>query len=189
MRLAAAAGLLLGLLPAGGSRAQPASLIDPGLSQLGFEIQTRFGYRLSGRFPAFHGQVRRLDDGRQQVELVIDARQAEVGGHPRLTELLRGPDFFDVQHHPDIVFRSAPHPPGLAGQGGRIAGELVLRGVSGELAMELEPAGCGRPGYDCPVAGRGTVSRAAYGMDGWQLAVSDRVTFVLQVRLGGAQSL
>ena len=160
--------------------------IDTAQSILGFEIRTRYGQRLQGRFPVFNGQLQTLADGRQQVSLVIDARAAEVTGHRRYTGWLRSDQFFDVQQHPQIIFQSRPHQAITAVSGGEVGGELTLRGVSGAIQMQVSPALCERPGYDCPVSGRGTVSRRAYGMDGWQLAVGDRVTFVLQVRLSGA---
>lgn len=184
---AALAGLLW-LAVAAAAQAAPAVAIDPAHTELGFEVRTRYGQRLSGHFPVFRGQLLALADGRRQVQLTIDARHAEVRGHPRYTRWLRSAEFFDVQRHADIVFRSDPIPPGLGATGGRLGGELVLRGVHGVLALDVVPAACTRPGYDCPLSGRGTVSRAAFGMDGWQLAVSDRVTFVLHVRLTGADS-
>jgi polyisoprenoid-binding protein YceI len=160
--------------------------IDSGHSQLGFEIRTRYGQLLKGRFPVFSGYLEVLPDGRHQVSLVVDAAQAEIPGHQRYTRWLRGEDFFDARHHPQILYRSQPHLPTVAVDGGLVDGVLILRGVPGLVEMAVEPAACRRAGYDCPVSGRGTVSRAAYGMDSWQFAVSDRVTFVLQVRLAGA---
>ncbi len=157
--------------------------IDTQRSLLGFEIRTRYGQRLTGRFPVFSGQVQTLADGRHQVSLVIDARSAEVSGPRRYTAWLRGAEFFDVQHHPQIL--SQPHPADTALAGGDVEGELTLRGIRGPIRMRVMPAQCDAPGYDCPVSGRGTVSRTVYGMDGWQLALGDRVTFVMQVRLSG----
>ena len=52
--------------------------------------------------------------------------------------------------------------------------------------LKVEKAECARPGYDCDVVSRGTVQRGRYGMDSWQLALSDRVTFVLRARLSEA---
>lgn len=176
--------LVLALLAAdAGATQRP---IDTAHSQLGFEIRTRLGQLLKGRFPVFSGYTETLPDGSQQVSLVVDAAQAEIPGHPRYTRWLRGEDFFDAGRYPQILFRSRPHAPELVLEGGPVEGVLTLRGVPGLVEMAVEPAGCRRAGYDCPVSGRGTVSRAAYGMDSWQFAVSDRVTFVLQVRLAGA---
>lgn len=182
---------LAGLLATAGSSVASAPapsvlVIDPVNSQLGFEIRTRYGQRLEGRFPVFQGQVLVLPDGQHQVVLALDAAAAEVTGHPRYTRWLRGEDFFDAGQHRHISFRSEPYPATLGTAGGVVAGQLTLRGVPGQLEMVVEPAGCPLPGYDCAVSGRGTVSRSAYGMDGWQFAVSDRVTFVLHVRLTGA---
>lgn len=176
---------LLALSPMAWASAAPVA-IDTEHSVIGFEIRTRYGQRLSGRFPVFSGQLLNLPDGRQQVVLDIDARHAQMEGPSRYTRWLLGEDFFDVARHPQIVFRSLPHAAGLSRQGGSVAGELTLRGHTGAIQMHVDSAECGAPGYDCPVSGRGTVSRTAYGMDGWQLVVGDRVTFLLQIRLDGA---
>ncbi|MCF5935062.1 polyisoprenoid-binding protein, partial [Xanthomonas perforans] len=44
-----------------------------------------------------------------------------------------------------------------------------------------------RPGYDCDVFSRGTVLRGRYGMNAWQMALGDRVTFILRGRLQEAR--
>jgi polyisoprenoid-binding protein YceI len=176
---------LLALSPMAWASTPPPVGIDTQRSVIGFEIRTRYGQRLSGRFPVFNGQLLTLPDGQHQVVLDIDARHAQMEGPSRYTRWLLGEDFFDVARHPQIVFRSRPHPAGLPQHGGAVGGELTLRGHTGPIQMHVDSAECGAPGYDCPVSGRGTVSRTAYGMDGWQLVVGDRVTFLLQIRLDG----
>ena len=123
---------LLALLAGACAQAQPplraaaptqTVAIDTQRSLLGFEIRTRYGQRLTGRFPVFSGQVQTLADGRHQVSLVIDARSAEVSGPRRYTAWLRGAEFFDVQHHPQILFRSQPHAADTARVGGDLDGE------------------------------------------------------------------
>ena len=140
---------LLALLAGACAQAQPplraagptqTVAIDTQRSLLGFEIRTRYGQRLTGRFPVFSGQVQTLADGRHQVSLVIDARSAEVSGHRRYTGWLRGAEFFDVQHHPQILLSSQPHPADTALAGGDVEGELTLRGIRGPIRMRVMPA-------------------------------------------------
>ena len=160
--------------------------LDPVHSRIGFEIRTRYGQRLEGHFPRFEGRRETLADGRQRVVVQLDASHVEIPGHPRYTRLVRAAEFFDVATHPRIDFQSLPHSPDTARTGATVDGWLTLRGIRGPVRMQVAAAGCPRPGYDCAVTGKGEISRSAHGMDRWQLAVGDRVTFVLQVRLAGA---
>ena len=163
-------------------------LVDPATSRIGFDVWTRYGQRLEGVIPTFQGRVERLPDGQERFVVQLHMASATMVGHPRFTRWMRGPDFFDVAQYPLAVFESVPGPPLPVGAAADVDGWLTLRGQRLPLRLRVQPAGCARPGYDCAVTGRGEVSRLAYGMERWQLAVSDRVTFVLQVRLKGAES-
>lgn len=161
-------------------------LLDKDQSRLGFEVRTRLGQRLEGNFPHFEGRIEILSDGRHQVHLKMYTRSVEIPGKPRYTSWMRGEDFFDAARHPVVEFDSLPYPPQQVEQGGSIEGRLMLRGVSHPETLKVEKADCARPGYDCDVVSRGTILRGRYGMDNWQLALSDRVTFVLRARLSEA---
>ncbi len=161
---------------------------DPAQSRFGFEIRTRFGQRVEGLFPRFDGTIEVLPDGRHRVHLVMYTAQVEIPGRPRHTQWMRSEDFFDAAHFPQVEFLSDPYDPALLASGGSLVGTLTLRGVSRVETLTLMPAGCDRPGYDCDVISRGTVLRGRYGMDSWQVAVSDRVTFILRARLAAVPS-
>lgn len=160
--------------------------LDTARSRFGFEIRTRLGQRIEGVFPRFEGRIQVLADGRHQVHLRMFSRYVEIPGKARYTGWMRGEEFFDADRHPVVEFDSTPYWPELVEEGGGIQGRLVLRGVSHPETLQVEPAKCARPGYDCDVVSRGNVQRGRYGMDSWQLALSDRVTFVLHARLNEA---
>lgn len=160
--------------------------LDQKHSRLGFEIHTRFGQRIEGVFPRFEGWITVLPDGRHQVHLRLFTQYVEIPGKPRYTGWMRGEDFFDVQRHPVVEFISQPIAPDLASTGGSVQGRLTIRGVVREETLHVAKPECDSPGYDCAVDSRGTVLRSRYGMDKWQLALGDRVTFVLHTRLSGA---
>jgi len=166
-------------------RATPLYL-DPGRSQFGFEVRSRIGQRIVGTFPRFEGRIEVLSDGRHQVHLKMYTRLVEIPGKPRYTGWMRGEEFFDAGRYPVVEFDSLPYDPASVERGGDIHGRLMLRGVSHPETLRVEPAECARPGYDCDVVSRGTILRGRYGMDSWQLALSDRVTFVLRARLSEA---
>ncbi|SBV37530.1 YceI family protein [uncultured Stenotrophomonas sp.] len=181
-------GILLALLLAvtgTASAAQPLPF-DTTNSRFGFEIRTRFGQRIEGEFPHFEGWLTILPDGRHQVRLRMYSRYVEIPGKPRYTSWIRGEDFFDAARYPLIEFESEPFEPDLVHQGGDVQGQLSIRGISRRETLHVGEPECARPGYDCDLVSRGTVLRGRYGMDNWQFALSDRVTFILRTRLSGA---
>lgn len=181
---AARGGLLLSLvLLAGSAFAGEPLQFDTAHSRFGFEIRTRFGQTIEGVFPRFEGWITVLPDGSHQVRLRMFTQYVEIPGKPRYTGWMRGEDFFDAVHHPLVEFESDPYRPEIAEHGGKIDGRLSIRGISRRETLHLLKPECARPGYDCDLISRGTVQRGRYGMDSWQMAVSDRVTFVLRTRL------
>ncbi|WP_246191952.1 YceI family protein [Pseudoxanthomonas sangjuensis] len=176
--------LACAMLACGAARAGAGNLeFDPAHSRFGFELRTRWGQKLEGRFPHYDGHVVELPDGRHQVRLRFFTADVEIAGHPRYTEWTRGPRFFDAEKYPTVSFVSEPYDPALLAQGGKLAGKLAIRGIQRPKSLDVEAAACARPALDCDVVATGAVSRADYDMDNWQLAVNDRVVFVLRARL------
>ena len=100
------------LAAAGGARADTPDgelQFDKQHSDFGFELSTRWGQKLVGRFPHFDGKVVALADGRQQVQLRMYTRDVEIVGHPRYSEWARGERFFGAQTWPAVVFVSQPY--------------------------------------------------------------------------------
>ncbi|WP_462114671.1 YceI family protein [Lysobacter xanthus] len=159
-----------------------AQAFDPARSRIEFDVHTRVGSAVKGRFPVFDGRVDTLADGRRRVRLRMSARDLEIAGSPRYTRLARGPQLFDAERHPVIEFISEPYTPELAMRGGALAGELRLHGTARRERFELAPATCDAPGRACPILATGRVSRDDYGLDGWRWALADRVRFRLDVR-------
>lgn len=186
VRLGWLAGVLLALACAAPACAQQRLPLDPERSQFGFEIRTRFGQKIEGVFPHFEGDVLVLPDGRHQVRLRLYAAEVVIPDKPRYTSWMRGEDFFDVGRFPVVQFDSLPYSPGITAGGGDIVGNLTIRGITHLETLTVMPAECARAGYDCDVISRGTVLRGRYGMDAWQVALGDRVTFVLRARLAEA---
>lgn len=156
---------------------------DAAHTRIGFELRTRWGQRLEGRFPRYEGQVRDNPDGSQQVTMRLETDAVEIVGYPRYTTFSRGPNFFDAKRHPIASFTSDPYPDTLLAQGGKLAGTLRLRGVAQRESFTVEPSACARPAIDCDLVARGSVRREDYGMDGWSFAVHGRVQFALRLRL------
>ena len=178
--------LLAVLLVAGLVLAAPdarAQAFDPMHTRIGFELYTRWGQRLEGRFPRYEGAVRTLPDGRRQVSMRLWTADVEIVGHPRYAEFARGHRFFDARRHPWVSFTSDPYPPSLLRAGGKLSGMLRIHGVAQHESFDVEPATCARPALDCDLVAHGSVRREDYGMDDWQWAVRPRVRFELRLRL------
>ncbi len=183
---AVAGPVTAGLLAAGLLLAAPrarAQAFDPVHTRIGFELYTRWGRRLEGRFPRYEGAVRSLPDGRQQVSMRLSTADVEILGHPRYGEFARGHRFFDARRHPWISFTSDPYPPSLLREGGRLSGLLRIHGVGQHESFTVEPAACARPALACDLVAHGSVRREDYGMDDWPWAVRARVRFELRLRL------
>ena len=163
--------------------AQPSNTFDPAQSRFGFELRTRWGLKLEGVFPRFEGELRQLPDDRQQVQLRMFTQDVVIEGYPRYTEWTRGDQFFDAERYPVVSFVSRPYDKALLVSGGPLAGDLTIRGITRPKTLDLAPSTCERPALDCDVVATGAVRRSDYDMDAWQLAVSDRVVFVLRARL------
>lgn len=174
--------LVLALLLAASDLAR-AQQFDPLHSRVGFELRTRWGQTLEGRFPRYDGGIIRLQDGRRQVRLRLHTAGVEIVGHPRYTDFARGERFFDVARHPFIVFVSEPYTEALLHDGGDLTGRLRMLGVEHEEVFVLAPATCARPGLECDVVSSGVVDRDDYGLDGWRVAIRDEVRFSLQMRV------
>lgn len=160
-----------------------ADSFDPSRSRFGFEMRTRWGYLLEGVFPRYEGEVKTLPDGRHQVHLRMFTQHVEIVGHPRYTEWTRSSKFFDAERYPVVVFTSKPYEEALLRSGGPLAGDLSIRGITRPRTLEVAPSTCERPAVDCDVVASGAVRRSDYDMDDWQMALSDRVVFVLRARL------
>ena len=160
---------------------------DQARSRIGFELQTRWGQRLEGVFPDFDGNVEVLPDGRHRVRMSLRTASVEIVGHPNYTSFSRGDGFFAAQRYPEIRFVSDPYPVSLLRAGGDLHGVLEIHGVRRRQLFVIAPApqDCARPAYDCDLQAAGSVRRGDYGIDAWQIAVRDRVRFMLRVRLGG----
>ena len=161
---------------------------DPAHTRLGFELRTRWGQVLDGVFRRYEGSVEHLPDGRQQVRLRMYTRDVEIVGHPRYSEWARSEQFFDADRYPVVTFTSRPYDPLLLYDGGKLEGELSIKGISRPRSLEVAPATCPRPAVGCDVVATGAVRRSDYDMDDWMLAVSDRVVFVLRARIRSART-
>src|ERR687890_1810787 len=110
--------------------------IDP--SHQSFEFVARhLMARVRGRFPAASGVATvadRPEDSTLEVE--IDASSIDTQDETRDAHL-RSNDFFGVEDHPTISFRSTAVRPGEGENQWQVNGDLTIRGVTRPVTVDL----------------------------------------------------
>ncbi|MDI1484632.1 YceI family protein [Polyangium sp. y55x31] len=164
--------------------------IDATHSTIGFSIRHMVFSKVRGRFLKYTGAIKLEDDvTKSRVEVSIEAASIDTGTAQRDTHL-RSADFFDVEKFPELRFRSTR----VEDTGGgrlRVIGDLTIRDVTREVALDAEPAGRGmdpwgneRSGFAATIS----IDRKDFGLHWNQLLeaggvlVSDRVDIELDIQ-------
>jgi polyisoprenoid-binding protein YceI len=165
--------------------------IDPSHSSLEFAARHAMVATVRGRFSDFEG-VLRLDGSDPKASSAevrirvgsLDSRSEQRDQH------LRSADFFDVENHPEITFRSTRAARGKRDGQYVLWGDLTIRGTTREVELDLEytgtavdPWGGTRVGFE----GETTVNRKDWGLN-WHVAleaggilVSEKVKLKLDI--------
>ena len=165
--------------------AQPFA-IDGSRSSAEFVVHLRLRMRAQGRIAGVSGELRPEAGGFWSVSVLADGRNLRVAGPRWMERVTRSDDFLAVDSHPDIRFRSERFSDRLLHAGGRVRGQLTLRGLTRPVSLRLLPSACAHPGRDCDLRVQGTLSRTAFGMTSYPRSVKDDVELRLQVRLAAA---
>lgn len=114
--------------------------IDPSHSMVGFSVRHLMVAKVRGRFGSFAGSFEVGNEpANSSTTVTIDAASIETRDEKRDAHL-RSPDFFDVQSHPTLSFRST----GFRQTGPttfELPGELMIRGVSRPVTLAVEYQG------------------------------------------------
>lgn len=165
--------------------------LDTVHSGINFSVRHMVVSKVRGRFTKFSGNVE-LDENdlaRSVVEATIDASSVDTGTAQR-DEHLRSADFFDVEHFPQIRFRSTGIEK-LGGERYRLTGELTIRDVSREIALDVEYGGRGKDPWGNERVGftaKTALDRKDFGLKWNQtletggVLVSDRVEIELELQ-------
>ncbi|RFU20888.1 YceI family protein [Geodermatophilus marinus] len=162
--------------------------IDASHSTVGFSVRHMMVSKVRGYFREFGGEIVTAEDPARNgvtavVELAsIDTRQEQRDAH------IRSADFFDVENHPRMTFRST----GVRAEGGDwfVDGELTLKGRTRPVTLALELNGFGADaygGYRAGFSARTEINRNDFGvdikmpMDGGGVVVGDKVAIELEI--------
>jgi polyisoprenoid-binding protein YceI len=146
--------------------------LDPAHTDVTFTARHLMVTKVRGRFPLSGGTVTIAENPLESsVEATVDVARLDSGDAGR-DEHLRSADFFDVEHHPTVAFRSTGVE--AAGDGAyRLTGELTVKGVTRPVTLDLEylgtiasPWGDQRAGFSATTE----VSRKDWGLE-WNVAL------------------
>jgi polyisoprenoid-binding protein YceI len=148
--------------------------LDPSHSTAHFGVRHMMISTVRGHFEKVTGTVTidEIDPTKSQIDVAIDAASVATRD-PKRDGHLRSADFFDVENHPTITFRSTKIV--SAGKDGySVTGDLTIRGttksvtldVAGPTAPQTTPWGMVARG----VSATGKVNRKDFGLN-WNAAI------------------
>jgi polyisoprenoid-binding protein YceI len=162
--------------------------IDASHSTVGFSVRHMMVSKVRGYFRDFTGEIVTAEDPTASsvtatIDLSsIDTRQEQRDAH------IRSADFFDVDNHPQMTFRSTAVR--TDGADWTVEGELTVKGRTKPVTLELELNGFGPDAYGGTRAGfsaKTEISRAEFGvdiqmpMDGGGVVVGDKISVELEI--------
>ena len=158
--------------------------IDPAHTYPGFAVRHLGISTQRGRFDKTTGKIiLDRESSKGSVEIAIDTTSISTGS-TQLDRVLRGEDFFDVEKHPRITFKSRT----VEFERGVLRsaqGDLTLLGVTKPVTLAIEHFGCTRLPLmvrtTCGADASTTVSRSAFGMGSYAAFIGDDVRITIQI--------
>ncbi len=180
--------LVLALLPIDSGAAEDSApykfgayKIDPTHSSVIFGISHLGVTYVYGRFNTLSG-VMTLEEKGNAIDMTVEAGSVDTNNEKR-DKHLRSEDFFDVEAHPAISFKSERFAPTGSGTY-EIEGDLTLHGVTRKITVEARHIGSGEDPWGGYRAGFQTtfrIKRSDYGMDQLMNSVGDEVELTVAV--------
>lgn len=154
------------------------------------DVHARVGFfgiaSKTARFPAITGGIE-LDPAHLdsvKLDVTLDATALEAGDSVTLKRL-KGPDFFDVEQHPQVRFvgRSMTMTGPVTAV---VSGELTAKGVTRPTTLNVSFAAppakaTGREAIR--LSGRTRIDRTDFGMNAYRLIVSKSVTISINAQM------
>ncbi|MEV5711053.1 YceI family protein [Actinoallomurus sp. NPDC052274] len=168
--------------------------IDPAHSHVGFVVRHLMISKVRGHFTRFDGRiVTAADPLKSEVTATVDMTSIDTANAPR-DEHLRNADFFEVEKHPTMTYRSTGIRPD--GDDFLMEGELTLKGVTRPVPLKLEINGFGVDPFaaDPAVGARagftatGEIDRMEFGVSyngpipGGGVALGEKIQIILEIQ-------
>ena len=162
--------------------------IDPVHSEVGFSVRHMMVSKVRGKFNVFSGDIVTGESPfDSSVTATIDLSSIDTG-NPDRDAHIRSADFFDVDTHKTMTYRSTGVR--LDDDGYVLDGELTLKGVTRPISLRLELGGFGQDPYGGTRAGftaTGEIKRSDFGVDfnavleTGGVVVADKVAIALEI--------
>ena len=142
--------------------------LDPAHSEVHFKIRHMLISTITGSFNVFSGTLvtPQHDDFKDAFfTITVDVYSIDTNNRDR-DEHLKSPDFFNADEFPEITFRSlsfSHH----EGDDYKLAGELTVKGITKEVALDVKFGGHAKDGFGISRAGfeiTGNISRNDFGI-------------------------
>lgn len=157
-------------------------------SFIGFKVKHNGLIEVPGFFRDFAGAVNfnSKDISKTTVEFTAKTTSVDTGVAGRDNHL-RTKDFFEVDAHPEITFKSTKIE--QKGKEWTLTGDFTLRGVTKSITFPFQIAGWNAPdersGGKMGITAETTINRRDYGVNyGTSAMLSDDVKIVLQIEAG-----
>jgi polyisoprenoid-binding protein YceI len=165
--------------------------IDPNHSAITFAIRHLGLSKVRGRFRMFDVSLN-IGPSTTDFEVVANIDLASIDtGNPDRDAHLRSTDFFNVDQHPTMTFRSTRIEP--ADDGYTMTGDLTLNGITRSVTLDVESNGLvvvpadGRTHFGLSAVGE--LRRSEFGIEFGlmpigidRLALADKVAFELEMQ-------
>jgi polyisoprenoid-binding protein YceI len=163
--------------------------VDPVHSEIAFSVRHLMVSKARGRFTSYDVTIVTSEDPLgSSVTATIDLASIDTGNKQRDNHL-RSADYFEVEKHPTMSYRST----GIrqTDDGWVIDGELTLHGVTRQVPLAVEVNGFGPDPYGGQRAGfsaTAQVNRSDFGidltipMDGGGVVIGDKVSISLEIQ-------
>jgi polyisoprenoid-binding protein YceI len=146
--------------------------VDPAHTNVEFSVRHLMIATVKGRFADVQGTIvlDETDPAKSVIDVTIGAGSIDTR-MPQRDEHLRSADFFDVEKHPTLTFKSREVV--ADGEDFKVTGDLTIRGITREVVLDVvshgrqaDPWGGQRAGFEA----RGKIKRSEYGLT-WNQAL------------------
>ncbi len=160
--------------------------LDSARSSAAFSVKVLWMFAVDGQFGNVRGTVS-VDRFRGQATVDAHINAADVTMR-RASALawVKSAEFFDVEHFPEIHFRSDAIPMTRLHLGGQVPGQLTMRGITRAVVFDMLPSACEKAAVECAIEAVGTVRRSEFGMTTRRATLADKVELSFSVRVAEA---
>ena len=165
--------------------------LDPAHSEVTFKVKHMMITNVTGLLTDYKVEVETASDDftKADVKFIGKLNSINTGNEQRDTHL-RSADFFDVEKHSELTFRSTSFE--KAGDDFKLKGDLTIKGITKPVALDVEFGGINKDPWGNTKAGftiTGKLNRKDFGLN-WNAAletggvlVSDDVKIAAEIQL------